>query len=202
MTPVVPGLLDIIAIDINFDKFFEYILEIGFSHSVFKSAMGEKLRVANFSISFDLFNDTNAKVSFHFLNIFRAELLKNGLDDKKAPTDKIDGDSSVLIDFESRKYLFLFIFVEFQSVLHKNCLTFWLLELTIVFVGAVDHLLSHFYEIFLTEAAELSEQDVLFAVFGVGRRRNGAERFCSGFLGGILSSFLGVVMDILNVPGF
>ena len=73
--------------------------------------------------------------------------------------------------------------------------------MAVVFVGAVDHLLSHFYEIFLTEAAELSEEDVLFAVFGVGRR-DGAESFCSGFLGGVLCSFLGVAVDILDVPGF
>ena len=201
MAPVVPGLLNIIAVDINFNKLFEYVLEIGLSHSIFQSAMGEKLGVAYFPISLYFLDDTYTEISFHFLNIFRAELLKNCLDDKEAPTDKIDVDSSVLVDFEFRKYLFLLVFVEFQSVLHKNCLAFWLLELTIVFVRAVDHLLSHFYEIFLTEAAELSEQDVLFTVFGVGRR-NGAERFCFGFLGGILSSFFGVVVDILNIPGF
>ena len=74
--------------------------------------------------------------------------------------------------------------------------------MAVVFVGAVDHLLSHFYEIFLAEAAELSEEDVLFAVFGVGRGRDRAESFCSGFLGGVLCSFLCVVVDILDVPGF
>ena len=80
--------------------------------------MGEKLGVVNFPISFDLFDDANAEIGFHFLNIFRTELLKNCFNDKETPADKIDGDSSVLVDFESRKYLCLLIFVEFQSVLH------------------------------------------------------------------------------------